>query len=298
MHTYRGKIGRLPTDLREQINQRLEAGETGEPLLAWLNALPAVQSLLYREFDGHPITQQNLSNWHLGGYQHWLQQQERRELVRQLAQDAGELDAEAGGEESSHHWSAVLTAELAATATQLLATTTDPAERCARLQELLLTLVRVRHADCRAGRLKLDREIRARDRVGEQAEAEERAAYRRENKPLADALRLGNLNELFNQPDLLSQTLALQEAEALMREAALARAKTETAPPPPPAQPAKKQTKAPESKLNQARSANPVKPVESPAPIPPIIKLDASRPTTTSPGPELEPAEPERMNHN
>ena len=85
---YRGKIGRLPAHLREQLNQRLADGETGETLLEWLNALPTVQAMLHRQFDGHPIRQQNLSNWHLGGYQHWLQQQERRQLIRQLAHDA------------------------------------------------------------------------------------------------------------------------------------------------------------------------------------------------------------------
>ena len=55
MNHYRGKNGRLPAGPGESLNQRLEAGETGEPRLEWLNALPAVQARLDREFAGSPI---------------------------------------------------------------------------------------------------------------------------------------------------------------------------------------------------------------------------------------------------
>jgi len=38
----KGKIGRLPKAIREQVNRRLEHGEQARPLIAWLNALPAL----------------------------------------------------------------------------------------------------------------------------------------------------------------------------------------------------------------------------------------------------------------
>src|SRR5947209_2607605 len=49
-----GKIARLPHDIREQLNHRLQDGLKAKPVLAWLNALPEVQATLKTEFDGHP----------------------------------------------------------------------------------------------------------------------------------------------------------------------------------------------------------------------------------------------------
>jgi hypothetical protein len=46
--TPKGKIGRLPKAVREQVNRRLEKGENGRTLVAWLNALPEVQAALAR----------------------------------------------------------------------------------------------------------------------------------------------------------------------------------------------------------------------------------------------------------
>ena len=38
--TRNGKIARLPLEIREQLNRRLDDGEQGQPDLDWLNALP------------------------------------------------------------------------------------------------------------------------------------------------------------------------------------------------------------------------------------------------------------------
>ena len=46
-----GKIARLPRDIREELNRRLQDGELGGPLLAWLNALPEVTQALAKDFD-------------------------------------------------------------------------------------------------------------------------------------------------------------------------------------------------------------------------------------------------------
>ena len=84
-----------------------------------------------------------------------------------MTENAEELAADAGGVEISHHLSAVLVAELAASARESLATITDPAERCARMQEFLNTLARVRRQDNLAGQLAIERERRARERAKE-----------------------------------------------------------------------------------------------------------------------------------
>jgi hypothetical protein len=90
--TRNGKIARLPTDIRDELNQRLENGEEASTLLPWLNALPEVQTILKENFDGAPITKQNLSEWRQGGFREW---QIRRELIvqaRHLSDSAEEMD--------------------------------------------------------------------------------------------------------------------------------------------------------------------------------------------------------------
>ena len=41
-----GKIATLPSDIRDALNLRMENGEQGEELLAWLNGLPQVKDRL------------------------------------------------------------------------------------------------------------------------------------------------------------------------------------------------------------------------------------------------------------
>jgi hypothetical protein len=72
MKTRNGKIARLPHDVREELNVRLERSEPSPQLLAWLNALPAVREFVRREFGGEPVSKHNLSQWRLGGFQDWL----------------------------------------------------------------------------------------------------------------------------------------------------------------------------------------------------------------------------------
>ena len=71
-----GKIARLPREIREQLNQRLEDGEPGNRLVAWLNELPEVKALLAAEFGGAAIKEQNLSNWKQGGFRDWRMRRE------------------------------------------------------------------------------------------------------------------------------------------------------------------------------------------------------------------------------
>jgi len=72
MKSRNGKIARLPHDLREELNQRLERSERSPDLLAWLNALPAVREFVRKEFAGEPVSKHNLSQWRRGGFQDWL----------------------------------------------------------------------------------------------------------------------------------------------------------------------------------------------------------------------------------
>ncbi len=214
MITRNGKIARLTRNIREQLNHRLSDGEPGGHLVEWLNALPEVEVVLEMEFGGRPINEQNLSEWRRGGYQDWQKQQERRNLVRQLADEAGELHEAAGGLEVSNHLSTVLAAELAESARDLLATITEPTERWARLQELLRELARVRREDQRAGRLQIERERRARERAAEESED----AWQRQHASSSRLMDRAYLNSLFAQPDFTSQVMAVEHAESLLLE--------------------------------------------------------------------------------
>ena len=56
-----GKIARLPGEIREEINTRLYDGKSGPDILAWLNELQPVKEILAAQFDGVPVSHQNLS---------------------------------------------------------------------------------------------------------------------------------------------------------------------------------------------------------------------------------------------
>ena len=213
--TCNGKIARLPRDLREQLNHRLDNGESDQTLLPWLNSLPAVQAVLKDRFAASPINKQNLANWRSGGHQRWLQQQERRERVLELAQNAEELATDASGLEPAGHLSAILVAELALAANEAQTQLTDPAERCKRLQELLHTLAKVRQQDFLAGRLAIERERRARERM--QEEDDDNYRQELEMDPFNINLKVEELGQLRSTPTLEAQLLANRKAEALLR---------------------------------------------------------------------------------
>jgi len=81
----RGKIGHLPKAIQDQVNRRLDNGEEGRHVVAWLNSLPEVQAVLAAEFAGKPIRDQNLSQWRKRGYRDWLRDQQARAMTQELA---------------------------------------------------------------------------------------------------------------------------------------------------------------------------------------------------------------------
>jgi hypothetical protein len=93
----KGKIARLSRALRHELNLRLADNQDGGATLNWLNALPEVKAVLARDFGGEPIGKQNLYEWRQGGFVEWQTRQDLLEQARDLAADAGELDAVANG---------------------------------------------------------------------------------------------------------------------------------------------------------------------------------------------------------
>jgi hypothetical protein len=86
-----GKIARLPLDIREQLNRRLQDGEIGKDLVVWLNSVPEVQAVLKAEFGDRPVNEPNLSDWKTGGYQDWLVHQDTMAQVSLLVASAKAL---------------------------------------------------------------------------------------------------------------------------------------------------------------------------------------------------------------
>jgi hypothetical protein len=88
-----GKIARLPYQTRQELNRRLLDNEPGDPLVAWLNARPEVHTVLTEQFDGSPITKQNLSEWRTGGFAVWELRQEIFGDALEAEEFSDELDA-------------------------------------------------------------------------------------------------------------------------------------------------------------------------------------------------------------
>lgn len=156
MKTRNGKIARLPLAVREELNHRLENGEPGIRLVAWLNRLPAVQAVLAAEFRSRPIREQNLSQWRKGGYREWQARLEVREIAKGLGKDpeAGNPDGPSPSGDILARW---LAARFAVLARNLPG---EEEKRWRRLRELVTDVSTLRRGDHRAARLEIERERR------------------------------------------------------------------------------------------------------------------------------------------
>jgi hypothetical protein len=155
--TRNGKIARLPRDIRNQLNRRLDDGEPGVQLVTWLNSLPEAQAVLKAEFAERPISEQNLSEWKTGGYRQWLDQQEAKELVPLLTDEADELDP-ATGPPLTDRMAVWLAARLMVVVRRLAVADLDDAARWKLLHETAADIVAFRKGDHSGERLKLDQE--------------------------------------------------------------------------------------------------------------------------------------------
>jgi hypothetical protein len=92
----RGKIAKLPADLRAEVNLRLHDGQPASQILPWLNNLPRVRTILAAQFEGADINDQNLTEWRQGGYLDWTEERERLDALKELSLFAGDA-VKAGG---------------------------------------------------------------------------------------------------------------------------------------------------------------------------------------------------------
>ena len=188
MNPHNGKIGRLPEQTRNELNQRLADGQPAAPLLQWLNARPEVQDMMDARFHSEPVSEQNLSNWRSGAFLRWQQHQTRCNLLREMVADAQTLEnhTDHSDTEIGRQISVLFAADFALSAREQLATLTEPAQRCQYLQGVLRTLQPLRREDYLADRLRLQREQHYETRMA----AGDSQARRREIADLLSLLRV------------------------------------------------------------------------------------------------------------
>lgn len=153
--TRNGKIARLPKHIRHDLNTRLDDGQLGKDLIQWLNSLDEVKKLISTDFHGHPVSEQNLSEWKNGGFREWQRQEQTFEQVRALIELSDELDPGDDEQSIADRLAVVLAAELAAETQKLLQETNDPTERFRYIRETLQQLYTLRVADQTAVRLRM-----------------------------------------------------------------------------------------------------------------------------------------------
>ena len=172
-----GKIARLPREIRDELNRRMQNGEQGAPLLAWLNALPAVSALLARDFGGIAISKQNLCEWRAGGFAEWQTRQETLDQARELSADAKEIMAATDGR-LTDHLATVLAVRYAALLQGWNGELTEDFRRELRtLHGMCQDFVELRRGDHSGARLKMEQERLDRER--EKTEEEVIAHFQR-----------------------------------------------------------------------------------------------------------------------
>ena len=152
-----GKIARLPREIREELNVRLNNGEVGRLLVDWLNGLPAAQAVLKERFEGRPISEQNLSEWKQGGYEDWLRHQENCAYAAMLTEMAGDLEKEAGKTRLEERLVTPLVMALARMLREA-EESTDVAERLKMILEVGRQLTQLRRGSQQGERLRIAQE--------------------------------------------------------------------------------------------------------------------------------------------
>ncbi len=172
-----GKIARLPRDIRDQLNRRLQDGEQGGPLLAWLNALPHVEHVLAKDFGGVAVSKQNLCEWRAGGFAEWQARQETLARASELTADAAEITTATDGK-LTDHLATVVAARYASALHGWNGEVTEPFRKQLRvLRGVCQDIVELRRGDHGGARLKMEQERL--DRVREKTEEEVIAHFQR-----------------------------------------------------------------------------------------------------------------------
>ena len=159
--TRTGKIARLPLAIREQLNSRLNDGVPGQELVTWLNGLKEVQAVLAQHFESRPVTDQNLSDWKLGGFRDWLREQDTGDWLRALTEQSSAFKEATNRTNVSDAVSTTLAVALGRRIQRLTSPTGDFAANPENERELLTlakALADLRRSDHNLQRVRIERQ--------------------------------------------------------------------------------------------------------------------------------------------
>lgn len=212
-----GKIARLPRNLRDELNHRIDNGEMGVRLVEWLNGLPEVKQVLQTHFPGREISEQNLTEWKANGYLHWQAQQEALARARELNANATELAAESGGG-LAEPLATLVAARYAIVLDPSNGQITDETLRNLRgLKGICREVARLRRGDQVVQRMKIQRERLALDRQKTKAEIRSKAEASALNKRRFEHSK--SSAEVKAMQFCLDQTRGYPEVQELFKQA-------------------------------------------------------------------------------
>jgi protein-tyrosine-phosphatase len=150
-----GKIARLPKEVRDEVNRRIEEGHEAKQIILWLNSLEDVKRIMAKMFGGEEVTDSNLSNWKSGGYKDWVNHKTTLEAILVMRNHAAEL-----AEETADNLTDILAAQAAADTLlamrALQQETATPQEKAKTLDRLYRRLLEIRRGDHHARRIKIE----------------------------------------------------------------------------------------------------------------------------------------------
>jgi len=290
-----GKIARLPKQIREQLNHRLQDGQPGPELVGWLNGLPEVSQLLAARFGARPINEVNLTEWRQGGVLDWERHQEARALVCNVAERAQDLEWEAEGEAIADRLAALLATELTLYAETVLRETADPKERWNRLQAMLREVSTLRREDHRAARVAIERErwqSEVDQRQQEQLEKEDKLAKARVLVPVFAKAEANALAEVLGGDAEAKEVAAyVMEQQHDLKPGTLSKGPTPSKAKAQDAVPKKKQAKVKAKKRAASAARRRQRNRRRPAPSRTRTAVEETAEPVTQPEPHSEPAE-------
>ena len=157
----KGKIARLPLEIREILNRHIQNGQSGKSLVKWLNSRREVKLVIFAEFGGRPISEQNLTDWKQGGYRDWLALQEARDVITLL--EEGTVNNDPDGQGLSNIITNWLLVRCAVASRRLLET--KGPEHWRLLRELCSHVAELRRIINDTERLNMERERLSMERV-------------------------------------------------------------------------------------------------------------------------------------
>src|SRR5690349_7257497 len=176
-----GKISSLPASIQAQLNQRLLNGETARTILPWLNSLPESKALLKEQFNGTPITKQNLSDHRNHAFRDWADRQQALEFASTLCSGDAELQKllPADLADKLARW---LSLRYAASARDLAASAAGSDKSLRHLRNFSVFITALRRGELGAARLAIEQQRLALE-LAATAEAKEKEFWQWTRRP-------------------------------------------------------------------------------------------------------------------